>query len=740
MITKIKLNKEATFSEITELNELKEINFFYGNNGSGKTTISKLIASQDSFPNCSIDWKANNRLKSIVYNEEFVKEYFYQSDNLKGIFTLGPGARDIEERILEKKKEKDHLSNDIDGLEQRKKDKENEKQEKWNNFKEYCWTYIYHKYNVAFDSIFMGYRNSKEKLAKKIIEESIKSTTQIKNIAELNEKYNLLFKKSVSTISELLDFSQTDLEKLVQIEKSQVLTAMIIGKEDVDIAKMIHKLQNHDWVHQGKKYYDINHDNEIDSFICPFCQQNTSTEFRKNLEEYFDETYEAQIINLKRLFSEYDFFTNKVELFLTGIDNITDNKYFEEKRDVVKDKSNYVVQSILHSKTLFQRKKDNPSIQIKLLSISEVIAEINKIIKEINEKIRQHNSIVTNKEKEKSLLESEIWKFFYNDVDRILSAYKQDDQNLEKAIENIIKQIKSKEENAKALTSDISELEKQIKSVKPTVDAINKLLKSFGFRGFRLRASKDEKQYEIIRDDDSPAKETLSEGERNFIVFLYFYHLVQGVLDPDENITKNKIVVFDDPVSSLDSEVLFIVSSLIKNILLKLRDNEGNIKQIFLLTHNAYFYKEVTFINSRESKNRRVDTKYFIVSKINNISKVASYDINPVRTTYQLLWNELKNDSNDCINIQNAMRRIIEFYFNALASLKEDELLEKFLDRDEKTICHSLISWMNIGSHEVFDDVNYSYLEANTVKYKTVFKKIFEVQGHIVHYNMMMEK
>ncbi|MFH0083694.1 AAA family ATPase, partial [Pseudomonas aeruginosa] len=59
------------------------------------------------------------------------------------------------------------------------------------------------------------------------------------------------------------------------------------------------------------------------------------------------------------------------------------------------------------------------------------------------------------------------------------------------------------------------------------------------------------------------AKETLSEGERTFVTFLYFYHLLKGS-DSESGVTTDRIVVFDDPVSSLDSDILFIVSSLIK--------------------------------------------------------------------------------------------------------------------------------------------------------------------------------
>ncbi len=142
------------------------------------------------------------------------------------------------------------------------------------------------------------------------------------------------------------------------------------------------------------------------------------------------------------------------------------------------------------------------------------------------------------------------------------------------------------------MNAEISNLEKQIKIVKPTVAAINKLLESFGFNGFRLAPTVNEKHYKIVREDGSSAKEILIEGERNFIVFLYLYHLINGVLNPDENINEYKIVVFDVPVSILDSDLLFIVATLIKKILKDIRENKGNIKQVFILIHNFFSLKK----------------------------------------------------------------------------------------------------------------------------------------------------
>ena len=122
-----------------------------------------------------------------------------------------------------------------------------------------------------------------------------------------------------------------------------------------------------------------------------------------------------------------------------------------------------------------------------------------------------------------------------------------------------------------------------------TIDSINVLLKS-GFEGFHLRAKDGlANTYEVIRPDGTVA-EKLSEGERNFIAFLYYYHLVKGSLSSEA--VKDKIVVIDDPVSSMDSGALFIVSALVREMLLRFVTTSTNyrshkvdgdyIKQIFV--------------------------------------------------------------------------------------------------------------------------------------------------------------
>nr|WP_309144711.1 AAA family ATPase [Bacillus sp. EB600] len=84
----------------------------------------------------------------------------------------------------------------------------------------------------------------------------------------------------------------------------------------------------------------------------------------------------------------------------------------------------------------------------------------------------------------------------------------------------------------------------------------------------------------------------MSEGEKTFITFLYFYHLIKGS-NSTKQITVDKVIVIDDPISSLDSDILFIVSCLIRKLIDEIReDKHTNNKQLIILTHNVFFQKQ----------------------------------------------------------------------------------------------------------------------------------------------------
>jgi wobble nucleotide-excising tRNase len=318
----------------------------------------------------------------------------------------------------------------------------------------------------------------------------------------------------------------------------------------------------------------------------------------------------------------------------------------------------------------------------------------------------------------------------------ILDAYHASKTAVDAAINGIEASQTTKRDNLNTAQQTLRDLEKGITSVQPTVTEINALLASFGFRGFRLATAGDQGNfYEIVRLDGSNAAQSLSEGEKTFVTFLYFYHLIRGSVS-ESGMTSDRVIVFDDPISSLDSDILFIVSSLIKRVFELSHAQNSLIRQVFVLTHNIYFHKEVSFDPDRKRELRAHET-FWIVKKIDDVSTLQSFDHNPIKTSYELLWSEVRNENRSNLTIQNTLRRILENYFKILGNMDKDKIIEKFGGR-EKVICASLFSWVNDGSHSSHDDLYISSDAATVDANLAVFRRIFEETGHTQHYQMMM--
>jgi wobble nucleotide-excising tRNase len=183
---------------------------------------------------------------------------------------------------------------------------------------------------------------------------------------------------------------------------------------------------------------------------------------------------------------------------------------------------------------------------------------------------------------------------------------------------------------------------------------------------------------------------------------------------------------------------LFIVSSLIRDVLKEVREGEGQIKQVFVLTHNVYFHKEVTFVPRKRKRNlAKTGESFWTVRKIGTESLIENHKTNPVKTSYEMLWDEVRNPNRSTLTIQNTLRRIIENYFKILGGIDTDELSNQF-EGNEKLICGSLISWMHDGSHNAFEDAAVTVDTSAVEKYLQVFRAIFERTNHKAHYEMMM--
>ncbi len=734
MIDSITIKRTASYNENgIEINGLKKINFIYGANATGKTTISNLISNPtlQNYQHCSINWKHNQPIRCLVYNKHFRELNFSGSSKLKGVFTLGHATTEEIKAIEQKKNELSILKEEINKQKATLISQQNKKTEEENEFKETCWNF-YKKYEDDFKEAFRG-SLQKETFKTKLLWEFKKLPDSILTIDEIKSKSETIFGDTPTLISSLATIS---FERVSEIESDNIWSKKIIGKTDVDIAKLIQNLNMNDWVNLGREYLQENN-------ICPFCQQETITDkFRLQIEEYFDNTFTESTKLARSLHDEYLLLiTNLLNIFTQIETNEKSNPLTKLNIDKFSAYLKTLSGQIISNKELAGNKIKEPSRSLNLISTSEQFANMNQLLLDANEEIKKHNEIVNNFQTERNNLIQAIWNFVALEAKTEITNFNSKITGLQQGIDNITKQIREKDDAYKKLDIQIKILNKNVTSIQPTIDEINRVLNYYGFHNFIITPSSTEKgYYQIQRDDGSLVESTLSEGEITFITFLYFLQLTKGDIN-QENITEDKVLIIDDPISSLDSNVLFIVSTLIKEIIESIKKNVGNIRQIILLTHNVYFHREVSFIDGRTKENN--ETHFWILRKDKTISKIQPYEKkNPIQSSYRLLWQEIKDkDKHSTTNmtIQNTMRRIIENYFKILGKYGDDALIQKFETQEEQCICKSLISWINDGSHNFADDLFIEVQDNAMENYLKVFKGIFEKTNNLGHYNMMME-
>ena len=89
----------------TKINFNKRINIFWGQNGSGKSTISGYFYFPDDPQYSQCSFETNNSYNYLVYNNQFVIECFYKKAEQPGIFTLSKNNKEAIEFIENKTEE-----------------------------------------------------------------------------------------------------------------------------------------------------------------------------------------------------------------------------------------------------------------------------------------------------------------------------------------------------------------------------------------------------------------------------------------------------------------------------------------------------------------------------------------------------------------------------------------------------------------------------------------------------------
>ncbi len=430
MLNKIKLHKTACYNEVVEF-EPKEINYFFGSNGVGKSSLGKVISNISSYPSCEINW-ASSPVDIKIYNKQFVKDSFSQSNQIKGIFTLGKDLTDTQNFIEETNKKIGELNTKIEGLVKSQTQHEKKLSAKVSEMQEKAWS-LKRKYEDVFKPAFISFMGSGESFFNKCLAEQSNSSNLLTE-GEIKEKCNRVFNDDLKAFDQIPDFTFAELETK---EYSDILKTKIIGKEDIEIAKLIQKLDNSDWVKDGVDYLQVT----VDS--CPFCQQSISSELRKEVESFFDETYENQKIELNDFIESYKTYVggliSELELLSNRTIAIIDFQELNDKIDLLKEQYKNNIATL-------EAKQKTPSVPTSIDSLKEILSEISTLVTGYKAKVEENNKTVLNIKSEKNTLKSAIWRFIVNELDIDLTAYNSTKQAVDKAITSITASIKAKKE------------------------------------------------------------------------------------------------------------------------------------------------------------------------------------------------------------------------------------------------------------------------------------------------------
>ncbi len=95
MINEIHIEKVTSYKNPAKFLPTKKISLVYGLNRSGKSTISDFLYNPDDSEFSDCKYNDNSESEILVYNQLFLKDYFYEEDNLKGVFTLSKENKDV---------------------------------------------------------------------------------------------------------------------------------------------------------------------------------------------------------------------------------------------------------------------------------------------------------------------------------------------------------------------------------------------------------------------------------------------------------------------------------------------------------------------------------------------------------------------------------------------------------------------------------------------------------------------
>ena len=403
------------------------------------------------------------------------------------------------------------------------------------------------------------------------------------------------------------------------------------------------------------------------------------------------------------------------------------NPKFEIHKKDFEIKYNAFIKVIDSNQKLIEDKIKTPSVPLTLNSSIKELEELNEIIQKINTLVSEHNKNIDQKENVKSNIKNTFWKIMRWEYDQTITSFNSDKATSISKIGTLEVALNENESKIAAQNTIASQQQKQTVNIEEAITNINNGLVDLGITDFEIKKH-SENLYKIIRgENQEKVFRSLSEGEKMIIRFLYFIELCSGKKEATET-AKKKVIVIDDPISSLSHIYIFNIGRLIHNEFLK----SDKYEQIFLLTHSLYFFYEMTDTNKDKRKEQQ---KLFRLRKNSTGSEILVMSYEEIQNDYHSYWYIVRDDKQPEALIANCMRNIIEYFFNFVEKTDLNNVFQKREMQENRF--QAFNRYINRESHSLGQNI-FDIKEFNYTDFKDAFAELFKATGYEAHYKKMI--
>lgn len=714
--------RSYSYDEAAQMDISSYVTLIYGQNGAGKSTISGFFYQQDNdeYKQCTLHPPLD--MQYTVFNHQFVEDLFHGKAVQPGIFTLNEENSVIADEIdvLETHVNKLRVALQANNLSQQEND--SQQQEARSD----CAALIFSSSAEVRSStvaVLMEGAKRTENLYQKIMSSSDTIITSTTALCEELKRLENSKGSRVQPINEFPPFIFTE-------EELTLLAEPLVPSGDSVLAAAIRRLNNSDWIARGAEW--------IEGDVCPFCQSSIDGKhLQKEITALFDRSWETAMSSLQKLEQRYSEWIN---LFPGLRENLNNCPIVGAESPILVRLSEFE-QLAQSNQNAISQKLIEPSIRISLRCTVDEMTILQQALSELNGEINENNRLAENYTVERTSLTNRVFAHI-----RHLSSEAIEQQRTKLTV--LQETRRAQESESEDLKKNIDNTEKEIAqkytetvNIDSTVQNINNALTSLGINSFSIvRCDEGVESYRLSRvgeSSDCPVFQSLSEGEKTLIAFLYFIEACKGRNSRNQSDNRPRLIVIDDPISSLSQNYIFEVAALIQHEIIKPR----YAGKVIILTHSLFFFQELLLSSGGRPVGRKpADWQLYRITK-GQFSSVSTITEKELLNDYQALWYVLRKASNDTpsgVIIPNVMRQILEHYFSF--SGKNERLysvLNTLAENNREPRFNAFYRFINRNSHADSRNIRLQE-EASAGVYIDMFKRVFEETGDIEHYNMMM--